>query len=124
MSGRRLAGTRPISEARTVNWKGSERYRFGPFSCLVACGDRPPGMLERCDPGPGDPQGHALPPITRSRKRHALGQCQRLAVELQMGAGIVLEKPDDELRPVGAAIVPESRLCERGRRCGCHRGGA
>src|SRR6185369_8766938 len=76
-------------------------------------------MLERRDPGLGDLQGHALPLIARSRQRQALGQCQRLAVELQMGAGIVLEKSDDELRPVGAAIVPEARLREGGRRYGC-----
>src|SRR3954464_2864630 len=38
-----------------------------------------------------------------------------------MGAGIILEEPDDELRPVGTAIVPETRLGERGRRRGRHR---
>src|SRR4051812_45605885 len=36
-----------------------------------------------------------------------------------MGTRIVLEKPDDELRPVGAAIVLETRLCQRPRWRAC-----
>src|SRR3954468_7242092 len=41
-----------------------------------------------------------------------------------MGARIILKKADDELRPVGAAIVPETRLRERGRRYSRHRDNA
>src|SRR4030081_838937 len=95
--------------------KGSEQKCFGPFSCQLACRHRPFGVLERGDTGPGDLQGHAASRIARAGKSQTFAQRYRLAIELQMGACIVLEKSDDELRAIGAAIILKG-LGERGRR--------
>jgi hypothetical protein len=52
------------------------------------------------------------------RGARALEERHRPAVQLQMGSGIILKKPDDEFGPVGAAIGLESGLGGRARAVG------
>src|SRR4051812_9751256 len=81
-------------------------------SCQFARRDRPPDVLERGCPSLGQLERDTAARIARARQRQPLGQRHGPAVQLQMGPRIVLEKPDDKLRPVGAAIVLKARLCK------------
>ena len=53
--------------------------------------------------------------IARAGQGQPLAKRHRFAVDLHMRALVVLEKSDNELRAVGAAIVLERGLGERGR---------
>lgn len=67
----------------------------------------------------GNFQRDAAARIARTRQGQAPRERQRPAVDLQKGAGIVLEKPDQELRAVGTVIALEG-LRQRRRRDNCH----
>ncbi len=87
--------------------------RFGPYSRRLARRRRSFGVLDRgaC---PSDFQRHAAAGIARAGQGQALAQRHRPSIDLHMGALVVFEKSDNELRAVGAAIAPE-RLRGRGR---------
>src|SRR5476651_539702 len=86
--------------------KGSKQNVSALFLYRFARRYRPPGVRER-GARFGDFQRDAAARIARARKCQALGQRHRPSVELQMRAGIVLEKSDNELGLVGAAIALE-----------------
>jgi len=75
-------------------------------------------MLECGQPRLGDSQRDPAAGIARARQRQPFLKRHRVAIQLQMRAGIILEKSDDELRAIGAAIVLELGLRGYLRRTG------
>ena len=65
-------------------------------------------------PGLGDVQRDAAARIARPGQAEASGKRHGPAIDLQMGALVVFEERDDELRAVRAAVALEA-LCPRRR---------
>src|SRR5664279_1332497 len=105
----------PVLDAISNTVRGSKPQRFRPFSCQLARRDWPFGVLDR-GARLADLQGDAAARIARAGQAEALGQRHRPAIDLQMRALVVLEKSDNELGAVGAAIVLERLRQGRRRR--------